>query len=171
MKELASKIFSTWISFKTNGYWNICTTFFLFFPGRSISPHPWGEMVSGMGRDGLGVHLAPWKCMELYYQYCAMCDTEGNGLNNRDRSMYAGILCTDIRTFFQILGSITFIWTQLSTAGNRGDLNQTFIYSKIILQYNCSIDPDHLSCNQCICCWCSTEMILHKRQWYITFGS
>ena len=49
--------------------------------------------------------------MELYDQYCAMCDTEGNGLNNGGRSIYAGILCTDIREhiFFQILGSITFI--------------------------------------------------------------
>ena len=73
---------------------------FLFFPGRSISPHPWGEMVSGMGRDGLGVHLAPWKCMELYCQYCAMCDTERNGLNNGERSMHAGTLCTDIRKLF-----------------------------------------------------------------------
>ena len=100
---------------------------FLFFPGRSISSHPWGEMVSGIGRDGLGVHLAPWKCMEIYDQYCAMCDIQGNCLNNGDRSMYAGILCTDIRELFFSNSRVNnFYFNIIVNSGEQGRFKPNF---------------------------------------------
>ena len=59
-----------------------------FSSGRSISPHPWEEMVLGMGRDGLGDPSCPVEMYgTLHDQYCTISDTEVNGLNYGGRSM------------------------------------------------------------------------------------